>query len=920
MAPTTLRISCVGVLVLMAVYASGGNAAEVQLAEAPPTQDRYAQSACVQCHRDQEGRLKEIVDEWTGSVHYENNVACRDCHGGDAALTRDQFVDERAFKEASHASFTPEYRFLRKRGGPNGEMVPDVSTSFGCKECHAWSTETGAGNPHQAPVPRECTFTRLGGLAVSRERAIAYICASCHPKTAEKQLASPHGSRGAPSCLYCHGNSSHATPSAAIDIIDTRSRQDRGRCSLCHQADTMKAIVYLRETLSASAERIKTAKEQFGKLEQMGYRNLGLAEMNAHVEVTWNDLRKVQHGCNLGEINELAKSIENVAKRTAYDHDLVLAVREARRRQTRIALGVAALLLLLAFMLLLYKRTFCVVRRVWTTQIPVRRTLTPPCNAACPAGNNVQGFVAAAAKGDNDRALEILLETTPFPSVCGRVCPAPCMDACNRNVFDESINVRELERYVGDHGQRGTCERLPDGRDRRIAVIGSGPAGLSATYHLARLGYSVTIFERNAELGGVMRSALPAYRLPGEVLDREINGILEHGVTVRTGCAVDRSGLVRLSHEYDAVFAATGLQNPRRIDSLEGPPEAVQEGLRFLEHARNGRTDLSGKNVVVIGGGNVAIDVARTAVRLSAAAVSLYCLESREQMPAHSEEIDEARAEGVEIHPGWGPMTIRRVRLGQAGGDPTEDSALLESSGTLALPESGDPRKVLEGSGARVEFRRCVAVFDEDGTFAPSFDDNHRVAVDADTVIAAVGQAADVSILPAGSAVRDGEALLALSGAPILSGGDFAVSEGTVAAAIGSGRRAAWKIHKILTGEDLFPAASGPVAQPFDIRMLAFPHSVRAQGAVVPPESRRTGFAEVHLGLSGDGADRVAAIEAQRCFSCGVCNLCDRCIEKCPEGIISRDGGEFDVQLDYCKSCGTCAAECHRGVIYMVDI
>ncbi len=846
--------------------------------------DVFAGNACIECHSAQEGRLPEIVHNWNESVHHENGVACQDCHGGDETLTREQFVSDDEFAKAAHATFNAEFRFLRDRAGPEITRRSTTTASFACKECHVWSTERRLESPHgEAGVP-SCLFQRLGGVAMSRERGIAYICAKCHSETVEKQFGSQHGRRGAPSCLFCHGRGSHAIKRATIEIIDPRPREEQGRCSLCHQPQTMNAVAHVRKTLEESDELMRTAAEQFAKLQGMGYRSLGLAEMNAHLEVTRADLRRVQHGCNLREIAEVAKSIESVAKRTAYDFELVHALHDARQRQAKLAMGVADLLLLLAAMLLVYKRAFCPRPGPWPTRNPSRTNLTPPCNDVCPAGNNIQGFIAAAAKNDYDRALEILLETTPLPGVCGRVCPAPCMTACNRGLHDESTNIRELERYVADRGRwRGV---MRPSRDEKVAVVGSGPAGLSAAYHLARLGYRVTLIERDDELGGVLRTGIPAYRLPHDVLDREIARILQYDVTPQTGQHITREGLLNLSNQYAAVFVATGLQRTRYIDLGGDASDTVHQGIDFLGRARTGEIGLKGQDVVVIGGGNVAIDVARTAVRLSAATVRLFCLESRGEMPAHVEEIEEAEEEGIEINTCWGPAAILGDKLRATG----------------------------------VEFKRCVAVFDRQRRFAPTFDESEHITVDADTVILALGQAPDRSILPEGIQAQEGLATLSLTAGPIFTGGDFAASKGTVTAAIGSGHRAALHIHQSLTGENLFPAAPTPVATPGNVKMHLFSHAPRRSGAVLSPEVRRTGFAEAYGGLSDNGDLDAALAEAQRCFSCGVCNLCDRCVTYCPEGITVREGDGLHVEMDYCKGCGVCAAECPRGVIRMIDL
>ncbi|RPJ59318.1 MAG: FAD-dependent oxidoreductase, partial [Acidobacteria bacterium] len=252
----------------------------------------------------------------------------------------------------------------------------------------------------------------------------------------------------------------------------------------------------------------------------------------------------------------------------------------------------------------------------WATQQPRQKQPISPCNGGCPAGNDVRGFVAAVRSQDFDRALALLHQTSPFPGVCGRVCPAPCMEACHRSEFDQAVNIRELERYVADHATPAPAE-TKSFRDR-VAVIGSGPAGLSAAYHLGRLGYSVHIVESQPALGGVMRNGIPAYRLPADVLDREINFILRHGVIAVTGTRVSKSDIVRLSQEFAAIFIATGLQELRSLNPGDFDPSVATQGIDFLDSYRSGEQRLDGEQVVVIGGGNTAIDAARTARRLGA--------------------------------------------------------------------------------------------------------------------------------------------------------------------------------------------------------------------------------------------------------------------------------------------------------------
>ncbi|MEK6677512.1 MAG: 2-oxoacid:acceptor oxidoreductase family protein [Planctomycetota bacterium] len=520
----------------------------------------------------------------------------------------------------------------------------------------------------------------------------------------------------------------------------------------------------------------------------------------------------------------------------------------------------------------------------WASQRPHRQTLTPPCNHGCPAGNDVRGFVSATARGEYDEALRLLLETSPFPAVCGRVCPAPCTEACNRGDFDEPIQVRELERYAAEHGIRPRTKA--PWRSQRIAIIGSGPAGLSATYHLAKLGYLVTVFEANDELGGVLRTGIPAYRLPRDVLDSEIGYILDQGVIAHTGVRVNRRKLHQITQEFDAVFVATGLQHSQSIDLSDGKA-TLQQGIDFLNQVRRCPVSMNGQHVVVIGGGNTALDAARSARRLGANVRIVY-RRTREQMPAIREEVEEALEEGVVLdellsplrlwHDGVGALlTCVRMRLADAD-------------------ESGRPRPV------------------------PEETEDAFIDLRYDRAILALGQSADLSILLEGSEVRDGQALVGLTGSPVFAGGDFATSEGTVAAAIGSGRRAAWHIHRTLTGDDLFPPLPEPIAGPEVIINHVFPHAPAAHGMVLPPGERRRSFAEVRIGFSDGFEKTVARSEAQRCFSCGMCNECDRCMEHCPEGILVRDGKGYRFDYDYCKGCGLCAAQCPRGVIYMAEL
>lgn len=522
----------------------------------------------------------------------------------------------------------------------------------------------------------------------------------------------------------------------------------------------------------------------------------------------------------------------------------------------------------------------------WATRRPTRRTLTPPCNHSCPAGNDVQAFVEAMGKRDYSEALAIILETSPLPGICGRVCPAPCMEACNRNDWDEGINVRELERYASDHGTWPVATR--PARRERIAVVGSGPAGLSAAYQLAKLGYPVTMFEGAHELGGVLRNGIPDYRLPKDVLDREIAWILDHGVNVFTDEFIDRKALLRLTNQFSALFVATGLQASRGMKLGAVEPGDVEQGIDFLDAVHAHDAQVAGLRVVVVGGGNTAIDAARSALRLGAASVRIVYRRSRLEMPAIAEEIDAAIDEGITLNELMLPIRYDRV----------------------------------DGVGKLTVTRMKLGEPDASGRRQPIIDDapDAQFAIECDKVILALGQSADLSIIGEGAEIRENGKLLGLAGAPVFVGGDFGTSEGTVTAAIGSGRRAALHIHQTIAGEDLFPCEPAPVAGREVIHQHLFAHAPREQTSVLPRELRVGTFVEVHGGLEDYPGHDAAVLEAQRCFSCGVCNRCDRCLEHCPEGILLRDRDGYRFNYDYCKGCGLCATQCPRGVVVMAEL
>jgi NADPH-dependent glutamate synthase beta subunit-like oxidoreductase len=516
--------------------------------------------------------------------------------------------------------------------------------------------------------------------------------------------------------------------------------------------------------------------------------------------------------------------------------------------------------------------------------------MIPPCNHACPAGNNVQGFLDALAHDDINGALDILLRSTPFPSICGRACPAPCMEKCNRVQLDGAVNIREMERYAGDHGRVALSPG--SARSERIAIVGSGPAGLSAAYHLARFGYPVRVFESASRLGGLLSAGIPEFRLPEDVVEREIARILDLGVEAETDHTVDRRGLLALAREYDAVLVATGLQKLQDLKLGMDGTRAVVQGIDFLNHVHRGDVRVDGEDVVVIGGGNTAMDAARSALRLGANSVRVVYRRTRAEMPAISEEIDEAIDEHIDIRYLTQPVALH---------DEPTDGARRRCRLTCRHMKLGEP--------------------DATGRCRPEEIPGSDFDIRCNRIILALGQSPDVSVFPEGTEVREDEDLIGFLETPVIAIGDLATSAGTVAGAVGSGRRSAVHIHNMLSGQHVELSEHADALRDVDewidevivakdMKLYLFEHQAAAEGHELPIEMRSSGFEEVHLGLDDTS-------EAARCMSCGVCNECDECCRYCPEGMLRRVGHKLEFDYTYCKGCGVCATECPRNVIYM---
>ncbi len=518
----------------------------------------------------------------------------------------------------------------------------------------------------------------------------------------------------------------------------------------------------------------------------------------------------------------------------------------------------------------------------WRSQTPSYSEKLAPCSVGCPAGNDVVGFLQKLVLGEADGAAALLGRTQPLASVCGRVCPAFCMEACNRVELDGSVHIRALERGIGDSLAEDiqAPARAPaqPAKRRSVAVVGGGPAGLAAAWFLALRGHDATIYETEKELGGVLYTGIPTYRLPREVTQREVDAVLSLGVKARCGETVDGPRLAALAEEHDGVIVATGLQwqRPARVsgEDLEG----VEQGLDFLRRVNlEGGVKLSG-HAVVLGGGNTAMDCARSAVRCGAESVTVAYRRSRVEMPAIKEEIHEAEEEGVDLKLLRQPVAF-------------EGNGRLEGV-VLAEVELGEH----DASG-----RRRPIVTDRTTTFP------------CDTVLLALGQGAELEWLPEGWEVEDGRAVKTGEALPVFFAGDVATGDGTVAHAIGHGRRVAGLVLRALGEEvEVFERQHMTSAVPAtDIKLDHFAKAPPAEEDRRPVAERIRTFDEVALGLPG-------AAEADRCFSCGHCNACDTCIVYCPDGVILRSGDRYEIDYDYCKGCAICVHECPRSAIEMV--
>ncbi len=524
----------------------------------------------------------------------------------------------------------------------------------------------------------------------------------------------------------------------------------------------------------------------------------------------------------------------------------------------------------------------------WRAALPAHIHAPSPCHAACPVGGDIAEWIGRARERDFRGAWEILTRHNPFPAVAGRICHHPCEAACNRAGVDGSLAICRLERHVGDRALADGFAFPPptEERNRRIAIVGGGPSGLSAAFHLRRRGYAVTLFEAKSELGGLMRYGIPSYRLARCVLDGEIARIVALGVDVRCDTPVATpEDYARLRAEFDAVYLALGARCQKRLPRLDYAKPWVMDGAEYLARANAGAPPKLGRRVAVVGGGSAALDVARSA-RRAGHEVTVVALETRAQMPAQREEIGEALEEGVVL------------------ADGTMLTAVAETGGGLSL---GCVRVRFEPGERRGDF-----------TVQPIAGSDF--GLDADAIVTSIGQDADLaplrSMLDTDGALVKVDHGQATSAPQVYAGGDVASLARFVTEAIGMGKRAAQEIDRELGGETDAPGGDvQAVVAPASINLFYHEPRARAPERRVDAAARLATDREVQLGLGDDEA----LAEAERCFSCGTCIHCDNCVHYCPDLAVRRDGDGYVVLADYCKGCGICVRECPTGSMKMVE-
>lgn len=587
----------------------------------------------------------------------------------------------------------------------------------------------------------------------------------------------------------------------------------------------------------------------------------------------------------------------------------------------------------------------------WRQLRPVHMDRVAPCNQRCPIGIDIEGYMNLLREGRTTEALDLLLRENPLPAVTGRVCYHPCEGACHRQNFDEAVAIHAVERVMGDMAlEQSLLPGVEEPRPERVGVVGSGPAGLACAYHLAVLGYKVTVFEAEAEVGGILRYGIPEYRLPRNVLAREVSRIRQLGVEFRTGVRIGQEIPWAELDAWDAVFLATGVSRSRSLGREYDRIAGVRSGLEFLKEISRGHRPEIGRRVIVVGGGATAIDCARTALRLGAEVTVLY-RRTRQEMPANPEEVEEALADGVRFEFLAVPAAARTEEV-------FSESYVMDAIRAMyGAGEALEPDVRLRGIDC---LRVRLGEPDASGRRRPEPVVGSQFQMPADTLLMALGAEPELEIIPpeirrvASTVQVDG--LGGTTRVAFFAGGDLTDEPHTVAWAIGSGKRAALGIDRHLQrnaqrkrraaapepptaaeteeyrlGEEGNVSATrwrgdDPVQRVGDshsvvafenLNLNHFETEPRHADPRIEPAARKGNFTEVNVGLSPEEA----LAEAGRCFNCGVCNGCETCLIFCADVAIHRraDGSGFTVDYEFCKGCGTCAAECPRGAITMTE-
>ncbi len=512
-------------------------------------------------------------------------------------------------------------------------------------------------------------------------------------------------------------------------------------------------------------------------------------------------------------------------------------------------------------------------------QRPDYVALLPPCNAACPAGENIQAWLGLAVEKHYKAAWQALIQENPLPAVHGRVCYHPCESSCNRSQLDSPVSIHAVERFLGDLAIRKGWQvewDVPPG-GKRVLIVGAGPSGLSAAYHLTRLGHSVEIREAGPTAGGMMHFGIPAYRMPRDVLDAEIKRIEDMGVRIILNHKVENLTGERDAGNFDAVFVAIGAHISKHIDIPARDAGKMLDAVSFLASVEAGEAPQLGRRVAIYGGGNTAMDAARVAKRLGADEALIIYRRDRAHMPAHSFEADEALEEGVKIN--W----LRTIK---------EIDATTFTVEVMEVGEDGRPR-----STGKLE------------------------TLEADSLILALGQNSDASLLNGiqgiefewDTVIVDEHMMTGHAG--IFAGGDMVPSERTVTVAVGHGKKAARNIDAWLRGETYTAPPKHPLASFDKLHVWYFTDAAQRSQESIDLQQRQSGFEEVVHGL--EKAD--AVFEALRCLSCGNCFECDGCFGACPEGAISKLGKNkgYAVNFDKCTGCGICFQQCPCHAIEM---